>query len=348
MPPTYQKPLLSHALPALVLNTAIALGITAFGERSFATNLVYSQCIGLSIGLLIYLGATRLIQDWERQWRRLVLVVPVGVTVGYMLGTLLADWLLGGNSFGYWTTQPRKALGFLIMSLGAGATATYYFLIRSALRNQREKAEAALRQAAESRLKLLETQLEPHMLFNTLANLRALIGVDPQRAQRMLDHLIAYLRATLSASRASTHTLEQEFDRLRDYLELMSIRMGPRLQFSLDLPPDLRTLGVPPLLLQPLVENSIAHGLEPKVEGGRIDVTARSDGHTVTLDIADTGLGFAVPQGQPPVGGGSSSGFGLAQVQERLHTVYGAAGTIKFIADSEGGTRARITFPLQP
>lgn len=133
------------------------------------------------------------------------------------------------------------------------------------------------RHAQEARLKLLETQLEPHMLFNTLANLRALIAVDAERAQQMLDPVIAYLRATLHASRAATHPLQAEFDRLRDYLKLMAIRMGPRLAYALELPPALAAAPVPVLLLQPLVENSIKHGLEPKVQGGRITVRAQGD-----------------------------------------------------------------------
>src|SRR4029078_471767 len=133
--------------------------------------------------------------------------------------------------------------------------------------------------------KLLETQLEPHMLFNTLANLRALIGADPRQAQVMLDHMIAYLRATLNASRSTTHSLQAEFDRLRDYLELMAIRMGPRLEYSLQLPPELEHTRVPALLLRPLVENSILHGLEPKVEGGRIAVSARREGNQLVLEV---------------------------------------------------------------
>src|SRR5690606_21211369 len=141
----------------------------------------------------------------------------------------------------------------------------------------------------EARLKLLEAQLEPHMLFNTLANLRALIAVDPQRAQEMLDHMIAYLRATLDASRATSHPLAAEFERLRDYLALMAIRMGPRLAFQLELPPALAAQPVPTLLLQPLVENSIRHGLEPQVQGGRIKVTARQEGEALVLEVLDTG-----------------------------------------------------------
>jgi LytS/YehU family sensor histidine kinase len=196
------------------------------------------------------------------------------------------------------------------------------------------------RHADEARLKLLETQLEPHMLFNTLANLRALIGVDPVRAQGMLDHMIAYLRATLSASRTATHSLQAEFDRLQDYLELMGIRMGPRLAFTLDLPPDLAQHPVPALLLQPLVENSIQHGLEPKVEGGRITVSARREGEQLVLEVADTGVG-------PSDASEGGKGFGMTQVRERLATLHGTAASIDFCAAPQGGACTSIRLPLQ-
>jgi sensor histidine kinase YesM len=185
------------------------------------------------------------------------------------------------------------------------------------------------------------------MLFNTLANLRALIVVDPARAQTMLDHMIAYLRATLSASRADPnrpHTLQDEFARLQDYLELMAIRMGPRLQYTLDLPEALLQQPVPPLLLQPLVENSIQHGLEPKVEGGSIRVSASRQGELLCLEVQDSGLGLPAPTAGTAQG---QQGFGLQQVRERLHTAYGALGTIKIGATGAEGTRASITFPLK-
>ena len=201
--------------------------------------------------------------------------------------------------------------------------------------------------ATEARLKLLETQLEPHMLFNTLANLRVLIGTDPARAQEMLDRMIAYLRATLSASRSTQHPLENEFDRLRDYLELMAVRMGPRLAYTLDLPDALRSVPVPPLLLQPLVENAIRHGLEPQVEGGHITVRASTrpgdSGPQLVLEVIDTGVGL--PEQLPPPSPGQS--FGLAQARERLATLHGNAGTLELIAENTGGTRANVIFPLK-
>jgi LytS/YehU family sensor histidine kinase len=178
------------------------------------------------------------------------------------------------------------------------------------------------------------------MLFNTLANLRVLIAHDPLRAQGMLDHLIAFLRATLAASRAGSHTLSAEFARLSDYLALMQIRMGPRLKIRLDLPEPLSALQVPPLLLQPLVENAIRHGLEPKVSGGRVVVTAVRHASHLVLTVHDTGVGLDAPARH-------GAHFGLQQVRERLSTLYGEAGTLDLrpAQTEEGGTLAVVTLP---
>ena len=197
-----------------------------------------------------------------------------------------------------------------------------------------KELETSRRQATEAQLKLLQSQLEPHMLFNTLANLRALISADPERATQMLDSLIDYLRATLQASRATSHSLQNEFDRLGDYLALMQVRMGPRLTYTLDLPAELADQSVPTLLLQPLVENAIKHGLEPKIEGGSVCVSARRDGDTVILCVTDSGVGLK-----------DGTGFGLTQVRERLQATYANQATAYLGADSAGLTRASITLP---
>jgi LytS/YehU family sensor histidine kinase len=231
----------------------------------------------------------------------------------------------------------------ILITVLAGVTGSYWFYSRSKSDYLERKMAEARQHAGEARLKLLEAQLEPHMLFNTLANLRVLIGTDPARAQQMLDHMIAYLRATLSASRSTMHPLAAEFERLRDYLELMAVRMGPRLTYTLELPPGLADEPVPTLLLQPLVENSVLHGLEPKIEGGQIRVTARRDGEDLVLEVSDTGIG----NGGKTVSAADGSGFGLAQVRERLQTVYGASGAIELIADCAHGARATVRFPLK-
>ena len=158
--------LFKHALISVGLNTFIALTLSAMDVRYLYVNMVFSQCIGLSIWVLIEAAQHWLITDWDHQWRRLVAIVPTGVVLGYLLGTLVADQLLQINSFGALIDHPRSFLGLLTMSMAAGALMTYFFLSRRQLAAEKQRAEVALRQAAESRLKLLEAQLEPHMLFN--------------------------------------------------------------------------------------------------------------------------------------------------------------------------------------
>ncbi|HET7835313.1 histidine kinase [Variovorax sp. J31P179] len=277
---------------------------------------------------------------WPQGWRGLLLTA-IGIACGFLAGDRVGDFLFNYRN----VSSSRDNTISLVITVVAGAAASFYFHARGKAAALIAKIATAERDAGEARLKLLETQLEPHMLFNTLANLRALITVDPPRAVEMLDHLNNYLRVTLAASRATAHPLAREFERLRDYLELMSVRMGPRLRFALDLPDALRELPVPPLLLQPLVENSIRHGLEPKVEGGEIRIRALRENRAadglpqIRIEILDTGVGLGT--GPPSEGGG----FGVTQVRERLATVYGARGSLTLEATAAGGTLATVVFP---
>ena len=275
-------------------------------------------------------------------WPWMLPIILVGTIIGFSVGSSVADWITGRNSPGYLRGSWSEGLALLVMSLVPGLVITYWFYSREIIAAKEAAVQTAQRQAAEHQLKLLESQLEPHMLFNTLANLRVLIGIDPKRAQAMLDQLIAFLRATLSASRAARHPLGAEFARLADYLALMQLRMGERLQTRFELPGELEAVPVPPLLLQPLVENSIKHGLEPNVAGGRIDVSAAREGEQLVLRVRDTGTGL----GEAPRG--DSTRFGLAQVRERLATLYGAKASFELVnaGDAEGGTLATLRLPL--
>jgi signal transduction histidine kinase len=309
-------------------------------EQPYEVLLVHSVLIGTVIWAWVDFGVHLFPSAREHGWPAplpALLLVASGIAAGFVIGHLAADAWYGRSTF---SAPAGRLRAGLVTTAVAGVVACYWFY--SQVRGEwleRERAQAA-RRADEARLKLLESQLEPHMLFNTLANLRALIAVDPPRAQAMLDRLIAFLRATLNASRTPLHPLHAEFERLADYLALMAVRMGPRLQVRLDLPDELREQPVPPLLLQPLVENSIKHGLEPQVRGGRIEVSARRDGTMLVLDVRDSGAG--------PVDQADGSRFGLAQVRERLAAQYGADAALRLDAASPGGgTLARITLPLQ-
>ncbi len=341
---------LRHLLQVLAFTLAVATIQVAFmPDKPYGPPVVYSVLIGLFTWIVIDLGQELIPSaaetGWPQGWQGLALVAT-GIAVGYVVGTWLAG-LLCAHYFHFYpagsvasAADQRTAI---LITVLAGLAGTYYFYTVNKSAYLEGKMAEARMHASEARLKLLETQLEPHMLFNTLANLRALIATDPARAQHMLDRLIAYLRATLGGSRRIEHPLADEFARLADYLELMAVRMGPRLAYALELPEALHGALVPPLLLQPLVENAIRHGLEPLVAGGRIDVQARllPGGTRVQLCVHDTGAGLG---GMHAMGG---TRFGLPQVRERLATLYGAAGTLELIADSAGGASAIVTFPLK-
>ena len=253
------------ALIAVVaFNTGIAALLTLVGYGGgIGENFVFSQCIGLSVLLLIHFG-------WRGFWP--VRKPPRAPFIGLIVAAIIAGWL-GGSAIasallGLPWTAGRSAMAALGVTVAAGAAGTWFFW-------SRHKAAELERGRVEAQLRLLQAQIEPHFLFNTLANLDALIATDPARARLMLGHLNDYLRATLAAARKERNSLEEEFALLRNYLEVLAIRMGARLKYELALPEALAALQVPPMLLQPLVENALKHGLEPKVEGGSVRVSAR-------------------------------------------------------------------------
>src|SRR6218665_3710823 len=307
----------------------------------------YSLAIGTLCWALIDFGRHLFRPTPDTGWPAGIpgLVLPaLGIILGYLGGNLLAAWWCGFSS---WApgggAQLRISIGITLL---ASFAVIYFFYSGSKHPRLHARMDEARGQAAEAQLRLLQTQLEPHMLFNTLANLRMLIGTDPARAQQMIDRMIDYLRATLSASRSTERPVPTEFELLRDYLELMAMRMGPRMAYPLALPEALRSVPVPTLLLQPLVENAIRHGLEPQVAGGRISVRAGTrpgaHGPLLVIEVHDTGAGL--PPAPPPPG----QGFGLSQVRERLASRHGSAGTLDVQTPSAGGTCACVTFPLRP
>ena len=354
-------------LPRTVLLVAaiclvIALILFAIDGRGFGVKLIYSLCIGIACttivftAMLLWGAGTDLLRQARGQplpdqrssgW---VGVLPGGVAaalLGPPLGLSLADWITGFTSPSILNLDSLSTRLTLLFSVIATLVTIFVLQAQERLAHARAQAEAAQRQAAENQLRLLQSQLEPHMLFNTLANLRVLIGLDPARAQAMLDRLIAFLRATLSASRTPQQPLSTEFERVADYLALMDIRMGPRLRTRLDLPEALRSLPVPSLLLQPLVENAIKHGLEPKVQGGRVEVSAQREGDLLVLTVRDTGIGLAAAAAAASADA-EPSHFGLAQARERLATLYGGRAQLQLqeADDAEGGVRVTLRIPV--
>jgi signal transduction histidine kinase len=311
-------------------NLVIALLLTYLirSGSSFVENLVFSLCIGTLVWLFADGGRIALWGERRPPKLPFFLLLALANSLGWYFGVGLATRLLGIPPENFVFTQAKNTTGFLIFFILSCASISWFFWNRSKLQQLAAEAEAEKtrsaaieKQAMQAQLQMLQAQIEPHMLFNTLANLQGLIAVDAPRAQRMLDQLIQYLRATLSSSRSEQTTLAHEFALMEAYLGLMSVRMGARLSYALHLPDELRDTLVPPMLLQPLVENAIKHGLEPKVDGGHIEVRAAAAPGTLTLTVADTGLGL-------DASGCSTSdipgGVGAANVRERQRALYGA------------------------
>jgi sensor histidine kinase YesM len=191
------------------------------------------------------------------------------------------------------------------------------------------------KQLAEAKLRLLQAQIEPHFLFNTLANVVSLIEPAPAKAQLMLENFIHYLRGSLAASRATQGTFEQEKKLLNHYLDLIKIRMGDRLDFSIDIEPSVLAEPLAPMLLQPLVENAIRHGLEPKIEGGFVALKAWRLNDDIVITVEDNGLGFKPSE---------NAGIGLDNLRERLAVLCDAQATLT-IAERNPGTLITIRFP---
>jgi signal transduction histidine kinase len=225
---------------------------------------------------------------------------------------------------------PLVALGALYRERDAQARsqALHFELERSTLEKQ----------ALDARFGVLRAQVEPHFLFNTLANVQALVESGSPQAAPVLKSLIAYLRAAMPKLSAEDATLGTEADLGRAYLDLMHMRMPDRLRWNIEIPADLRGVAFPPMALVTLIENAIRHGIDPGEEGGAITVRARRDAATgcVHVEVADTGVGLTDT---------AAPGTGLVNLRDRLRALYGADARLELHAVAPHGVRAEIVLP---
>jgi len=209
--------------------------------------------------------------------------------------------------------------------------------------DRRRSEQAAARQTVTekeltvAKLSLLHAQVEPHFLYNTLASAQYLTRSDPPLADQMLGNLITYLRYSLPRTDDSLSTLGEELDRARAYLDILKIRMGPRLGLQIDVPAQLLDVPFPSMMLQTLIENAIKHGLEPRTGGGTVWIFAKETEGRVSVTVADDGLGFTQQ--------GGGTGIGLRNVRERLRLAYGSAASFTIVANFPDGVAATITLP---
>jgi len=329
------------AVLSVVTLAASSAATRAIWPTVVAANVIISVAITFAVRLAFWLGRRAVgagrLAAWSpaRRWIYFTVVPIAGVAVGWPLGMVLAGRL--DERFMAPLVRPGVLGSSIVIALFVTALFQQFFRTKS-------RQIAAENAATEAQLRLLQAQIEPHFLFNTLANVVSLMDADPVRAKAMLEAFVEYLRASLSGLGHGRHTLGDEIDLIDAYMRIIKIRMEDRLEYAIEVPAALRGLALPALTLQPLVENAIVHGLEPQIAGGRVRVDARSDGRSLVVTVDDDGAGLADPGGAAVRRAGS--GTALANIRRRLEQTYGSSASLDIGAGEPRGVRARLSLPV--
>jgi sensor histidine kinase YesM len=273
-------------------------------------------------------------------WRFLAVAITVPIT-------LFAIYLLefGGDVMSFFNAGPwlRGWRNLSIYSLlMCGSAALIYMMVESNAESKRQALKFELdkrtleAQALAAQMRAMQAQVEPHFLFNTLANVQQLVEQQSPRAGPLLNNLIAYLRAAVPQMRTDMTTLKLEFEMAENYLAIMQMRMPDRLSTHIDLPTSLHNIVIPPLAVMTLVENAVRHGIDPTEHGGEVNISATRDGANVVVRVVDTGNGATQYNG---------TGFGLSHLRERLRARWGEAASLTIGSNNPRGTLATLTFP---
>ncbi|MCE2721912.1 MAG: sensor histidine kinase [Burkholderiales bacterium] len=330
---------------------------TLVGLLAGAVLYVYAAQQWLLMAFQLWLGyaaatvALALLNRWHgarAEIRLAVGALVLGSALGAFAGSLIWFQVIGMGTFRWSFLMPHwwPALAFGMLSCGTLMVRDFVrseraIAVRAQLAMERQRQESA-KQAAEAQLRLLQAQIEPHFLLNTLANVRSLIKRDGDRARDMLDHLCDYLHVALPRMRQTNSTLEREVALSASYLSIMQIRMGDRLRYRVHLGEDTAGLTFPPMLLQTLVENAVKHGLEPSADPGEIlisaELIASPGGDCLRVCVADTGIGFGRANT-------SGTGIGLINIRERLHSLYGTDASLEISPNMPTGVVATLSIP---
>ena len=308
---------------------------------------LWLQVFGIGLALLMVFGLfeqwPRRLPGWLARWALQVVAVGVAVPLLVFTAYMLRNpagaepfWLQNGRLGGFFAFTFLGTLLAPWMALAALVRQREAWAQEQALAFELERSELA-RQALDARMRLLSAQVQPHFLFNTLANVQALVEAGSPRAALLLQSLADYLRAAVPRLDGAATTLGQELDLVLAYLSLMQMRMPDRLEFALHVDPETRPVPCPPMTLLTLVENAVRHGIDPGEEGGRIDIGASLRGDRCHLTVVDTGVGLQAT--------GHGLGTGLAALRERLQLVFGGDATLVLSETLPHGVRVEIEFP---
>jgi Histidine kinase len=333
-------------LLTLLLTFAVVWIVRVIGhfQSSFWLS-VLRGAIGAFILLFAYILVGNLRLRWVSQRTLKYLMVPILTPLGLLLGYFVTMPPNDGCFCGGFLDNSVAIAGWARMSIGAVLVASIVVYMAISRERDRDAADLKLKFALErerlerksvaAQMEAMRARMEPHFLFNTLANIQQLVQSQSPSASNVLSSLIAYLRTAVVEDRNGLATLAQEFDRAKHYLAIMQMRMPDRLQFELTLPDDLGKQVVPTFAVLTLVENAIAHGIDPTENGGWIYVSASAVGDLVQVDVLDTGAGVSV---------GSAEGFGLRNLRDRLAVIWQSHATLS-LQNTTQGSLVRLTVP---
>jgi len=328
-----------------IFNSAIALVLTlmVIDKPDFFEVFIISQLTGLSICFFVTI-AIHLGDQKGNKWSATGIVT--GLVTGIFSASLLSWGFLfffQGNDFSYFLKDVFSYI--FVFGIVFGVPISYFFssrqkIIESEKQIQKEKIKRLTmeKEAAMTTLRLLQAQIEPHFLFNTLSNVVSLFDIDIEKARLMLIDINEYLRISLERTRQEMITLAQELDLIRRYLEIFKIRMGDRLSYKINDQTNKSDLSFPPLIIQPLVENSIKYGIEPTVSGGTITIDCWIEKNSLEIVITDTGKGLDEDAGK--------AGIGINNVSQRLESIYGSTASLILKQNHPTGIKALIRVPL--
>jgi sensor histidine kinase YesM len=327
----------------VIISVLIAVFLTVVGiSKPFLSNLIMSLSIGISMCTLVTLMFW-LIKPKLDERLSVVLTLIAGIVGGMAIALQIGPFILRRFFSVVIGAGSNNLFQTVILAFVIGGAVSYFFYSKARLKAVREAAEqeridrlSSEKEALEAKLRLLQAQIEPHFLFNTLSNVLSLIDTEPAKGKSMLIDLTRYLRTSLSRTLPETTTLGQEIEMIEAYLNIQKNRMDERLNFTIELPDALRQHPLPPMLIQPLVENAIKHGLEPKIDGGTITIKATGKDGLLRVEVVDTGIGFSAYQ---------KNGVGIANVKERLQLLYGEKGCLTLEENKPSGVRAIIEVP---
>lgn len=277
---------------------------------------------------------------WVMQVAAVAVVVPGTLFLLYHLGTPTGQapfWRHGDRLAGFLLLAASSLLVAPWIALAALVRQKEAIARHQSLAFELERSELS-RQALDARLRLLQAQIEPHFLFNTLANVRALVASSSPQAPRVLDNLIAYLRAAVPRLDRQVTTFGDELALIRAYLELMHLRMPDRLTYDIHAAPECLQVLCPPMTLMTPVENAVRHGIDPSEEGGQINVVVQIDDTTCVARVCDTGVGAVAS---------SDGGTGLSSLRERLAAVFGEQARLRLLPVQPHGLEVRIEIPIK-